>query len=466
MNSQSLALWRKGKPFTFDDPSVGREWTVHPFAYRLKTPEEGGLGEKGIHIDWEHVGWGWHQPSDIMEGKVLGVPRLSDTLRRSYFEADFPHPAGKVLAAQLDKLQNDHESGSRQLTTIALKGFRDFISSMPAPSDLSSWWGTVRLGSWHLAKNGRESMGAAILNALLHILKDVDHTLQQHDKDADKLKDDILAVVDKHIDARYSITERITDHLVEYLLSHSLSGSEKRQSLRVLTLSSSSTIRDSIVDVFAKLDVPTLDLRILESRPLYEGVTLATSVISQFNHRFGSSKDKHLKVSIFTDSTIVPAAEDADVLLIGADRISSANGVSNKIGSLPTALCAKYATNDKICTVVVTDSDKISPTFEGETTNEENDPAEVTASWRDAHLKNFDVLDKSLPGSSAASKADGAGSDQKPLVNVAVRNIYFEWVPLKFINAIVCEEGILGSNTIETLSKNISDNVDKYFAKL
>ena len=84
LTQKSLVLLRQGKSFTFVDDSIGRQWTIYPFAFRLKTPEEGGTGEGGIHIDWEHDSWEWHDPLQVEDSEAFGgVPRLSESLRLS-----------------------------------------------------------------------------------------------------------------------------------------------------------------------------------------------------------------------------------------------------------------------------------------------------------------------------------------------------------------------------------------------
>lgn len=67
-----LQLLRQGKPYAFADESVGREWIVHPFAFRLKSNEEGGKGEEGIATDWEHEGWEWHDPLLVEDSDEFG----------------------------------------------------------------------------------------------------------------------------------------------------------------------------------------------------------------------------------------------------------------------------------------------------------------------------------------------------------------------------------------------------------
>jgi methylthioribose-1-phosphate isomerase len=68
-----------------------------------------------------------------------------------------------------------------------------------------------------------------------------------------------------------------------------------------------------------------------------------------------------LNVRILPDCAVATAAREAQLLLLGADRISASGNVSNKIGSLAAAVCIKTL-NPKAQVVVVSDADKIGVT--------------------------------------------------------------------------------------------------------
>ncbi|KAK2749919.1 hypothetical protein FQN57_005336 [Myotisia sp. PD_48] len=70
LTKSSLSLWRQGKPYTFSDLSIGREWTIHPFGFKLKNCSEGGEMEE-ITIDWEHEEWGWFGPDTVIDDDNL-----------------------------------------------------------------------------------------------------------------------------------------------------------------------------------------------------------------------------------------------------------------------------------------------------------------------------------------------------------------------------------------------------------
>lgn len=449
-----MTLWRFGKPFSFADESVGREWTVHPFGFLLKGP----VGDNAIKIDWEHEGWEWYDPTAVVNDdgvEKTGVPHLRESLRRVWFEGEFGGEAGRALSAGLEKLQNDHESGSHELTSIALKEFRNFIVQMQPRMETGrgKWWEDVQMAAWHLVKNGRESMGAATLNALLAILEEMEEVWKLESSSEWKLER-MLTTIDHHLKSRTGRADLVKEMFGSYVRSNFLSGGQSKEKLTILTLSASSTIRDSIVETFASLDISRLELRILESRPLFEGVSIASSISSHFQEKCKDTPDKRLHISIYADAPVAVAAEGVDIVLLGADRISRSKGVSNKTGSLPLVLSTKHTTpSAKI--VVLTELEKVngeSGVIDDER-HEDNDPAEVVNAWKSVGVKGVETIE----ALSEPARAEGSN------VSVDVRNIYFEWVPLSLIDAFVSGEGVLSDDRIHEKANQQQELASRYF---
>ncbi|KAJ5835391.1 hypothetical protein N7447_001417 [Penicillium robsamsonii] len=457
LTSRDLDLWRQGKPYTFADPSVGRQWTIFPFLFRLKDHREGGCGEEGIQIDWEHESWQWFGLDTVKDDeKLFGVPRLKDSLRRVWFEGEMNKHASKALTAGLAELKADHQSGSHELTSIALKAFRDVIVQMSEDID-TKWWETARMAAWHLWKNGRESMGAATLNAFLGLFADMEEIVYETN-DSKAKRERLLALLDHHLDKRKQMPMHIKRSFGTYLQSNILPTAESQppSSLIILTLSSSSTIRDSILEAFASLPILNLDLRILESRPLCEGVKMASSILSAFQSKFPSSSDQHLKLTVYTDASAALASKEVDFVLLGADQISDLGSVSNKTGSLPTVLSAKH-----VCpgakVLVLSELEKVAePGADSNNSPEENDPKELLGCWADSGMKGVKILTGGI-------EAAGRGNMNYA---VEVKNIYFEWVPAELIDAYICEEGTLDATVIKEKAQWVKQKADKYFGQL
>ncbi|PKX99241.1 translation initiation factor eIF-2B subunit family protein [Aspergillus novofumigatus IBT 16806] len=455
----NLTLWRIGKPFTFGDPTLNREWTVHPFAFKLKPASHGGQGEAAIRTDWEHESWEWHAPASIIDDEAFGgVPRLHETLRRVFPECEMDERAGEALARGLKTLREDHKSGAHELTSIALVTFRDIIAQTHEIDE--KWWRTVRLAAWHLIKNGRESMGAATLNALLSILVALDEILDHPappGTEQEQKRERILSTIDSHIANRKANTTRLKDAFTSYIRSAFLTVAPDRDRITMLTLSASSTTRNIILDAFASLDIPTLELRILESRPLFEGATLASSIYSRFESEFRSRPDKRLDIKIYTDAAAALAAQDIDIVLLGADRICSSKGVSNKTGSLPVVLSAKHVTPSAKILVLSQLEKVVGDDGILEDKVEDNDPEEVFSVWRNEGVEGTQVLEDS---------SARCGADRDNSATVQVKNIYFEWVPLTLVDAFVSDEGVLDETTIKNKSQQLEKLACKYFDDL
>ncbi|KAJ6073354.1 hypothetical protein N7467_011439 [Penicillium canescens] len=457
LTSRDVELCRQGVPYVFTDNSVNREWTICPFAFRLKSRNEGGHGEEAIRIDWEHQTWEWYNPATVEDSERFGgVPRLKDSLRRVWFEGDMNKEASKALVAGLGQLKTDHQSGSHELTSIAVKAYRDVIAQMQEEID-TEWWKTARMAAWHLSKSGRESMGTATLNAFLALMPDMEEIV--HQNLAREVKwERLLGVIDYHLDKRKDMPARIKSAFAEYLrgsLSSRIERGGDKDSLAILTLSASSTIRDSILNTFASLPISHLDVRILESRPLCEGVNMASSILSEFQTKFPPSSGRDLKLTVYTDASVAIASQGVDFLLLGADRISVEGSVCNKVGSYPAVLAVKRVSSAPV--LVLSELEKVDAPGSGDVQDyEDNGPREVMGCWIDGGIKAAQTIDDALQ---ATHRAD---------VNCAVevKNIYFEWIPPWCTDAFICEQGVLNTAVIKEKAHQVKLGADRYFHSL
>ncbi|KAJ5720667.1 uncharacterized protein N7483_008601 [Penicillium malachiteum] len=454
LTPNELDFWRHGNPFTFTDTSVGRKWTIYSFGFRLKSQEEPSNGALAIEIDWEHESWAWYNPAEILDEEHFGgVPRLAESFRRVFFEIDMNEQTSLALQYCLQELKEDHRSGSHELTSIALRGFRDVLVNLKCDS---TPWITARTAAWHIWKNGRESMGSATLNALIGALDDMREMLDR-DVISEACWDQVLSVVDHHLEYRRKMPLRIKQSFVTYLQDHySLSqgsnGSQPPQTLTLLTLSASSTIRDSILDAFAATSIPRLDLHILESRPLFEGASMASSIITEFQTKFPPSSTQSLNLTIHTDASAALASVNVDLVLLGADRISSSGSISNKTGSLPAVLSAKHV-SPNVKVLVFSGLEKVAPDTEAQHEAEENDPGEVVSSWLASDIKGVHLL-----GEMCDTHTRNANCTAQ------VRNVYFEWVPADLIDGYICENGTLDRPAIYAKAESVRMKASEYFS--
>lgn len=416
----------------------------------------GSRRDSAIQIDWEHDEWKWYDPKEVINDGCLKdneVPHLRESLRRVWPEGELSNKTAKALRAGLEKLHHDHESGSHELTSIALKVFRDVIVQMQDSMGDPKWWDNVQLAAWHLVKNGRESMGAATLNALLAALEEMDEIWRLDSDSAWKLER-ILTVIDHHLKCRASRAGMVKETFASYVRSSFLSDGQSRDRLTILTLSASSTIRDSIVEAFASLDIATLELRVLESRPLFEGVSFASSVLSNFQAKCKDTAKK-LHINIYSDASAAIAAADVDIVLLGADRISGSKGVSNKTGSLPVVVSAKHvAPSAKV--VVLSELEKVNGEngIIDDEKHEDNDPNELIKTWANDEVKGAKEVQQAFSSACRAEKSNHT---------LGVKNVYFEWIPLRLVDAFVSGEGALSDARIHEKANQQQELSSRYF---
>lgn len=436
LTATSLRLFRQGKPYSFTDLDVGREWTINPFAFILKPAQQGGsAGAAGIKIDWEHEAFQWFDPDDISgDESFQGVPRLKESLRRVWFEIDLGKNAADVLAAGLKALQDDHVSGARELAANALTIYLDVIPRLEI-RDQMAWWKNVRFAAWHLWKNGRESMGAPILSVVLSSLDIIEKHLETASSSLSTTTiEEICAEIKAFGTARQQSGTKIVTTFAAFLDQF-----PKDKPLKIMTLSSSSTITSSLIHVLSSgSSARPLDIHILESRPLFEGVKLAQRISSivQANNNTNAS------ITLHTDASAALASQNADILLLGADLIDRSGNVSNKTGSLPAVLAARHV-SPGVKVVVVAEKEKILP-FDPPGHDEDNDAEELVRSWQDVV---------------------GSASERK-LPGVNVKNVYFEWVPATMVHLYLTEDGIEGTQDVERWAAEVRQKADRFFDNL
>lgn len=435
----SLNVTRCGKPFIFEDPFlIGRECVFHPFAFCVKdNTRENNRAECVNRID----------------KSLVNISYINQGLRNTFFDSELGPASGTILATGLQQLQQDHESGARKLAAVALSILRATLESLEDSISLDGpWWRKACLAAWHLWKNGRPSMDAAIVSFLLLALGEVSTALSREENEGKVCKrlcvQNALDSVQQMI---RSYTPRISQNLASYLLSKNGSSESKRNIFTILTLSSSSTIRECIIQSALASGAPLVNIHVLESRPLFEGVSMAASIISGFEAL--SIPRPQVRVTIFTDASVAQAAMGVDLFLLGADRIAADGSVSNKTGSLPAALMVRHMA-PAAETIVVSEIHKVATESSNEHNVENNEASEVMNAWeRNDKTKGLDVVQGHF-------ESDGFGQG-RPTVNV--QNVYFEWVPPSLINTYICEDGSKTPEDFQRQAQWVSEQCEMYF---
>jgi len=349
-------------------------------------------------------------------------------------------------------LRDDHESGAQALALKAL----DLLSKAVQSDEIGGlgtsreFWTELRWRAWHLAKNGRPSMGPAIEAALFRTLEDVRTKLKilsPESLDAvalSTLKSTTESAISATIEMKKHSLEKLAKHFVEFIEIDR----NNEQVIKLVTLSSSGTITQSLALLVESLVQKGLDIKIsvLESRPKFEGAAFVNNLLSRFKDN-AAVIDK-LKVEIVSDASIATVVKDANYFVFGGDKVIPNGDMSNKIGSLAAAVVMRTLNPaGKIIALFETDKITGSGFDSGHLKVEYNDEAELMDAW---------------PASSVA----GIKEKRKQRFQVEVNNAYFEWVPADYIYRYISEEGPLTKEEIGKLGAESEELEKRLFRDL
>lgn len=446
ITDKDLRLMFRGTTFFFVDEEAQRSWTVHPFSWSL------AADESKIKLDWEHSSYDWVHPRDIISRKIAGdcVPRLDWSFRRVYFghggifghdtsiKAD--NDAGKTFQLGLDRLRNDQENGARVLADSALECLAEITQKMDVFD-----WSSLRIAAYHLIYSGRPSMNAAISSAILSALDGPPLTSNVDQRHA------VSSLIEKAYTDRQQASERMSSCFIRFIGDFA----ERAESINLLTLSSSSTVSSAVTHLLRTMSHLRLNLRILESRPLCEGVSMAAKIMSTI----AADCVDRLHIQIAPDSHMARFAEamgDPALLLLGADRISPSGHVSNKIGSLAAAIVVRKL-SPAIQVVILSETDKIVKPHNLE-------PYETCKEDINQEIKEHSPESGSISQVMTAWKTVDLKSLAKAGDNFEVHNVYFEWVHRDLIDVYVSEEGLLSRKRIREISLEKAKRARQLFA--
>ncbi|KAF3173521.1 hypothetical protein TWF225_009797 [Orbilia oligospora] len=364
-----------------------------------------------------------------------------------------------ALEASIERLRNDRLSGAGRLATLAVKEFASLCATDPvllSRQNTQEWWTSLRLYGWHLF-HSRPSMSSSIQNCIIRILQSIGTTLPTLPTNAsdraEKVSNIILTSLKSTRSKSYTIPQSFVT-LVQSLPSFVEARDHKRL-FNILVHSNSSVMASSLVSLFNTTNRPRIRVFVLESRPLFEGVTLARYLRSQIPENAGNAKlagVPAVTVEVAVDAAVGNYTKVADLYVLAADRIYPNGDVSNKIGCLTAALGMRFnerrrngssatasnAGNSKSI-IVIGATDKVCGKDERDRgwdySYEENDGGEVKECWPG----ECDDVD---------SPAELSDSDEEGKGDVSVRNMYFETVPAELIDVYLTEEGVLDAEGI------------------
>lgn len=173
---------------------------------------------------------------------------------------------------------------------------------------------------------------------------------------------------------------------------------------KVLTHCHSSTVTNMLRK--AKLDGKNFEVVCTESRPVFQGRITAKELL-----------DYGIKTTLIVDSAVRLFVNTVDLVVVGADAITSEGNVINKIGTSMVALASKEA---RTPFYVVSELLKFDPT---------------------TVLGNFETIEERSSKEVWDSPPEG----------LAIRNPAFDVTRREFIHGIICEEGIVSPDSISEL---------------
>ncbi|KAK7186458.1 translation initiation factor eif-2b subunit family protein [Paraphaeosphaeria sporulosa] len=348
----------------------------------------------------------------------------------------------KQLNEAVSGLKNDFVSGAREMADSALSSLSSLIVVAAAAAlNRDELWNMTISAAKELS-SARPSMNAAITSCLLGALDDLSKLWDSLDKERNKPPDELAAMASRQmvrtLEKRKEAGMRLSENFAERLRAYCSQRLNNTHTLTILTLSNSSTIRASILTTLSTLRFLHLILLVLESRPRFEGASMASQILSATS----AEARGRLKIHILPDCAVATVAKDAQLVLLGADRISASGDVSNKIGSLAAAVCIKTL-NPKAQVVVVSDADKIVAKGVEEGEKETHPASEMLEGWGDETRRDL-----------AARIVDG---------NVEVFGEWFEWVPAEYVDGYVTENGTLDTSGVEKVAEEIGELREKIF---
>ena len=187
-----------------------------------------------------------------------------------------------------------------------------------------------------------------------------------------------------------------------------------------------------------------VSLSVLESRPNFEGISFVNALLSVLP--LDPDVIDKLTVDIVSDASMAAVTRNAHYLVLGGDKVLPNGDVSNKIGTLSTAIVAKTI-NPKCHVIATFDTGKITASsFEGNHDKVEyNDEAEMIGAWPKGLFEELK-------------------EKRKLNFKVEVKNAYFEWVTARWIDTYISEEGVLSVQDIDRLGKQSKELEDTLFS--
>ncbi|KAH7135375.1 hypothetical protein B0J11DRAFT_564730, partial [Dendryphion nanum] len=345
-----------------------------------------------------------------------------------------PSPLATHLSVAIQALRADYVSGARQLADKSLLHLKALVplAANDASTEEELWASIVQCAK--SLSEARPSMNAAIKSTLLYTLSNASQSRSESQSQSTlSLSSLTISSIDRTILERGTSTFQTSQNFTTWLRK-----TYPVPKISILTLSNSSSISSALLQVLTTTEI-WLKLIVLESRPRCEGADFVATLLGRVSGECRAEAQGRLEILVAPDCAVGSVMRDVDILLLGADRIDSRGDVSNKIGSLAAAVCAKssFVTGEKETKVVVlAEVDKICSWRRGSGEGEEGEKEihateEVMGAW----------------GEKTRRETEGFG--------VGVFGEWFEWVPGDLVDLYITDRGVWGNGEVEGYGKEV-----------
>lgn len=342
LGADDVSFVRAGRPVSFADADLGREWVVHPYLFDAHSRE--------VDLSEEHDDAAWVHPTAIVaseRGSAWPGPagdhaRFADreTVPKLWTAYERVAPTVRSIAA-------DDEHGAAALSIHALEVLRDRAGLLVAErADL----GADPAGEWdELAELAGRLLEARPSMAVLRnrVNRAMSTALDRADGDADApAEGDVDAPAEGGADAP-AVLEAAVAGIERAREADDAAAAHAAERLdgTVLTLSRSGTVIEAL-----RRGTPDR-VYVAESRPAREGIAVAEDL--------AADAAVESPVTVHTDAAVahVLAREDVDRVIVGADTVRPDGAVVNKTGTRSAAVAAA---REGVPVTVVAASDKVS----------------------------------------------------------------------------------------------------------
>lgn len=389
-----------------------------------RKPSGGGSAQMPIRARRGSQGQQQKEPVKKQDSKVVELFSHLYSQRRHNIDGASKdvHPSVIALGFQISSYEI---TGSSARCVGMLNAFKDAIQEYTTPGGKSlarhmpSQYLSPQIDYLKSCRPISESMGNAI-RWLKKLIVEIDPNTPEHEA-----KDFLCDSIDKFIQERIMATDQV--------IAGSASSQIKNGSV-VLTYAKSSIVEKTILRAHAA----GTNFRVIciDSRPLFEGKKLATSLMYA-----------GLQVEYLPFSGIARAVADATVVLLGAHSMLSNGRLQSRIGTASVAMAAHRA---DIPVIVCCESVK----FSGKVALDSIVLNEV------APAEELLLPAATTPAPTLAPKGEEAEESKlrtlnewKDVPNLQILNLMYDVTPAEYIRMVICEYGSVPPSSVPVVHR-------------